>query len=133
VDLATTKVGGISMRNLLLLNQNEWINWFTDDIPKQLKKKATTMILPNEFYPFGGKLRQIIIVATVQDSIEEETMKVIKQHMEEALVKLEIMFDLNVNLLAEEIHQTIVTTLSYRHQWYKKRWNPVSIEFNICV
>ena len=85
------------------------------------------MILPNEFYPFGGKLRQIIIVATVQDSIEEETMKVIKQHMEEALVKLEIMFDLNVNLLAEEIHQTIVTTLSYRHQWYKKRWNPVSI------
>lgn len=85
------------------------------------------MILPNEFYPYGGKLRQIIIVATVQDSIEEETMKVIKQHMEEALVKLEIMFDLNVNLLAEEIHQTIVTTLSYRHQWYKKRWNPVSI------
>ena len=85
------------------------------------------MILPHDFYPYGGKLRQIIIVCTVQDSIEGENLKVVKQDMEEALVQLEIMFDYNVNLLAEEIHQTIVTTLSYRHQWYKKRWNPVSI------
>ena len=127
VDLATTKVGGISMRNLLLLNQNERINWFTDDIPKQLKKKATTMILPEVIYPYGGKLRQIIIICTVQDSIEGQNLTVVKQDMEEALVQLEIMFDYKANLLAEEINETIVTTLSFRHQWYKKRWNPVSI------